>query len=245
MDVQKEFHKKPQVRSALRQFSKVKGSVRDPSVASKFTTFSVQSEQQSRGSSAKPPSAADTIISKFSIHDKFRVSKKSFDKIAQQLVDNEARKRESISSNKFENDLIAPKQICSPPICTFLKVESKLNNWIKWMEIRKKFHKRVQQHLNRKPREMVMNKSDNYLQKVQDRMKIINAQINEPDKYRGCPNFWYLPLEVKHEFLPPIYGQYTKEQKCEIPEMEFVGIPNCTLEEKGLISSDEYVSYLF
>lgn len=118
-------------------------------------------------------------------------------------------------------------------------VDHKLENWTRWMEIRKNFHKKVKERLNRKPKDMVMNQSELFREKIEDVTKIRYAQIAKPDKQRGCPSFWKLPVELKREGRPSLFGTINKEDKCKVPSMEFIGAPGFILKEKGIESSEE------
>lgn len=69
---------------------------------------------------------------------------------------------------------------------------------------------------------------------MQDRLKLLYARIPKPSKERGSLGFWKMPAELKHPCLPPLFAALTKEELCQVPDIDFAGVPTCILREKGI-----------
>lgn len=112
-----------------------------------------------------------------------------------------------------------------------LDTDRRLRNWNKWMEERKRIHKTLGDVLNRKAGDLIMNAYEDYRctneeKDVLDYTKILTP----PDKERGSPSFWSLPISLPDECdrtLPTEYtAQMTPFEKCEIPELTYIKVPD-------------------
>lgn len=116
-----------------------------------------------------------------------------------------------------------------------LKPDKPLDNWKRWMEIRKNYHEYVKNTVGREAGEMISNKEDAYRKKMQDRLRIEYSRIPKPDKVRGCPNYWIYPCGMpSNESYNPIYGPLTQAQRCKVPSLEEIGTPQTILKEKHI-----------
>lgn len=126
---------------------------------------------------------------------------------------------------------------CRPKVKTKVVPDPRLKNWEEWMSKRKKMHNKLESLLKRESGEMVMNASEELRTVRENQMAIQYSKITKPDPQRGCPSFWKFPLELKgkNESHPSCFGVMPKEEKCEIPIIEHVGVPEKILEEKDVL----------
>lgn len=126
--------------------------------------------------------------------------------------------------------------------------EMRLKNWEKWMEIRNKFHEKLYKKFHRAPVNLLLNQSDKYRRKIEDRLNIDYANIIKPDKIRGNPWYWKHPCGIEFPFKktrdcfctekentkPSIFAQLTPQQKCIVPPLEYIGTPDQIKKEKHI-----------
>lgn len=119
------------------------------------------------------------------------------------------------------------------------KCPNHLENWEKWIERRKIIHARLTQKLGRLPGELIMNSFEEYRKIKEEKCQFEYTRVNTYfDKYRGNPEWWKLPygLPDKLGYGDPIYfAVKTKEEKNEIPHVDFVGIHEHILDEKNVL----------
>lgn len=125
-----------------------------------------------------------------------------------------------------------------------------LKNWELWMRRRKQIHCILGEKLGCHPTDLLMNSADTYRNIKEQKLILEYSKIvNHFDKYRGNPNFWKLPLSLKNR-KPPYGGTdyfitEFKEEKNEIPEIQFIGVPDFILNEKDILPRTRYVNALF
>lgn len=123
---------------------------------------------------------------------------------------------------------------CSPCKCQ----EKALRNWYKWINRRKATHKKLGQLLQRPPGILVMNIAEEVARTNQKKRLLHYARVPIPDAYGNSPGFWKLPphLSQKCADEPATYfAVKSREQRCEVPEVEHVGMSVEILKEKNVL----------
>lgn len=112
--------------------------------------------------------------------------------------------------------------------------DSRLSNWRKWINR----HGRVRKRLGeaRGGQELLIDACEGVRRVREEKEVLENAQaVPEADPQRGCPSFWTFPPALQPDpCAEPIYfSQPSKLAGCEMPDMEYVHVPNSILQEKG------------
>lgn len=120
-----------------------------------------------------------------------------------------------------------------------VKNDRRLQNWDDLMRTRQTLHGVLGENLDRRPGELLMNAAEEHRGVREEKSILEYTQIPAPDKFRGCPGFWNLPEELtdKSKKRRRTYTalQLSNEQKCAVPLVERVGVPNRVLEEKDVL----------
>ncbi|CAG9819804.1 unnamed protein product [Phaedon cochleariae] len=122
----------------------------------------------------------------------------------------------------------------------FKECPNPLENWEKWLRDRRETQEILKRKTGRSQGELLMNLGEE-LRKIQEEKLILTySQINTNfDRFRGNPEFWKLPVGLANEcpnVRDPIYFTIkSKEEKNEIPQVEYIGIPNKILDEKNVL----------
>lgn len=114
-----------------------------------------------------------------------------------------------------------------------LKEDTRLEYWTKWLNRRKEVHKLLEQTVNRKPEELLMNTFEDVKTIEEEKLVLQYANIPEADAQRGCPGFWKLPMSLNEPCaLPKYFSVQSKLHGCDVPDIEYVKVPNAIKEEK-------------
>lgn len=115
--------------------------------------------------------------------------------------------------------------------------DKRLQHWKEWMKKRKKMHEKLCASLKRDPGSLLMNCADELRSVKEKKLAIEFAKIPQPDPQRGCPGFWKMPLELKDSCgnETSCFAIVSKEEKCEVPILEHVGVPIKVMEEKDIL----------
>lgn len=122
--------------------------------------------------------------------------------------------------------------------------DKRLYNWKQWMKRRKQIHQKLGKQLERYPGNLVMNSAEEFRFVKEEKLALEYTKIPEPDVQRGCPSFWKLPFSLKNRCGGETYfSVQTKEERCEIPIIEHVGLPHHVLEEKDVLPRTRFVLF--
>lgn len=121
-----------------------------------------------------------------------------------------------------------------------VKNDRRLQRWEDLMRTRKQVHAALGGDLGRDPGELLMNASEELRSVREEKMVLEYSRIADPpDKQRGCPGFWTLPEELTNKFdnseRSYCFVQKSHEEKCLVPTIPLVGVPNRILEEKDVL----------
>ncbi|XP_017760503.1 PREDICTED: MYCBP-associated protein-like [Eufriesea mexicana] len=119
--------------------------------------------------------------------------------------------------------------------------DRRLENWQRWLDIRKAQYRRIESMTGRQPADQVMNSCEKVRPLVEMRNLIDYASVPVPvlpDKYRGGPEFWRTPQKLPNRgdpCLPDISFTPSKKELNVIPELTYVGLPDLIEKEKHLV----------
>ncbi|GJQ71127.1 putative anterograde trans-synaptic signaling [Trypoxylus dichotomus] len=107
------------------------------------------------------------------------------------------------------------------------------------MEERKRSNRNLAKALDRHTEQLVTNYTEDIRTINEEKSVIENTNIIYPhDRYRGNPSFWRVPQTLRKQPCQPDYfSVMTSAQKCEIPTMEYVKVPNAIRHEKNAITA--------
>ncbi|CAG9764273.1 unnamed protein product [Ceutorhynchus assimilis] len=123
--------------------------------------------------------------------------------------------------------------------CNSRKCADPLKNWRLWLKRRQQMHQKLTTKLGCLPGELLMNSAENCRRVKEEQLVLRYTQIEDNfDKYRGDPIFWKLPPCFKSHVPPFKDTEYFltrfKEEKNEIPELEYIGVPSAIMDEKDI-----------
>lgn len=110
-----------------------------------------------------------------------------------------------------------------------------LKNWEEWIEKRRPLYEKFYRELGRKPGELAMNYGEDFIKIQEQRTLFEYAKIDTHfDKYRGNPEFWHFPnqLKVKQPDMLQYFAIKSNAQRNVIPKMEFIATPAFVLEKQ-------------
>ncbi|XP_074025841.1 uncharacterized protein [Leptinotarsa decemlineata] len=116
-----------------------------------------------------------------------------------------------------------------------------LKNWEKWLRERKMIQDRLTKILKKPAGELLMNISEEIRRVREEKLVFAYSQITTHfDKQRGNPEFWHLPQGLKNNNCDgnrnPIYFSVkSKEDRNEIPSIEYVATPQFVFGEKSVL----------
>lgn len=113
------------------------------------------------------------------------------------------------------------------------KEDSRFKSWHETLAKRKEIYKLLERRVNRKPDELLMNAFEDAKVIQDEKLMFEYAKIPKADPQRGCPNFWKLPLSLNEPCdLPKYFAVPSKLDGCDIPDIEYVKVPNIIKKEK-------------
>ncbi|PSN55730.1 hypothetical protein C0J52_04802 [Blattella germanica] len=116
--------------------------------------------------------------------------------------------------------------------------DPRLMNWQRWIELRKRLYKQMEEITGRTPPMLVMNSTVEKRYIKEEKCALEQARVYiKPDKYRGSPYDYLPPILLSNkgkEELPDCEVTRTKLEKGIIVPLTYVGIPEPIQEEKSL-----------
>lgn len=139
--------------------------------------------------------------------------------------------------------------------------DRRLIAWNNWIEERKKVYKKLTKQTKRPECELILNTINYYRPKIEDHILFEYSTIMDPpDPERGSPAFWTIPVRIMPKgihmverccsccgdgYVAPLEAQLNMFEKCEVPTLKYIGVPDKIIEEQGIAAQISESKYVF
>lgn len=129
-----------------------------------------------------------------------------------------------------------------------IKNDKRFELWNKYLEERRQLNERLSKKLNRPIQSLIMNTIEAYRLKHEDQLIFDYITIlDPPHPQRGSPAFWTLPIRLIPKCgndVIPLEVRMDAREKCQIPEIEYVAVPNHIRQETNTLERTKYVKHV-